>query len=268
MDFIDAILLGLVEGITEFLPISSTGHLILTSYFLKLTDDSTKTFEIVIQLGAILAVVVLYFQRVLDAFRFNSERPFSGRFSLTCLALTTLPAVVLGLLLHDWVKAALFNPLSVSLALGLGGIVMIVLERLRPSESSSVKSLDELTYRHALLIGLAQCIALWPGMSRSGSTIIGGLLCGLDRRVAAEYSFLAAIPVMFLATGYDVAKSLNILSLSDLPTFAIGFVVAFLSALVAVKFFIGQLQRTSLAPYGVYRILVAGALFWVLSSGN
>ena len=266
MDFIDAILLGLIEGVTEFLPISSTGHLILTSHFLGLTGETTKTFEIMIQLGAILAVVVLYRQRVLDVFKQHSDRHFSGRFAFISLALTTLPALVLGFLLHDAIKTHLFNPLTVAIALAAGGIVMLVFERVFPAKEP-VQSLDQLTHKQALLIGISQCFALWPGMSRSGATIIGGLLTGLDRRVAAEYSFLAAIPVMFVVTGYELYKSIttHVLSIQDLPLFTVGFVVAFLSALVAVKFFIHQLQKHSLAPYGVYRIVLALAIFWVLS---
>lgn len=266
MDFIDAIILGLIEGVTEFLPISSTGHLILTSHFLGLTGESTKTFEIVIQLGAIMAVVFLYKQRVLDLFKRQTARPFSGLFALISLALTTAPAMVLGFLFHDFIKSNLFNPLTVALALAVGGIVMLLFERFIPTKEP-VQSLDHLTHKQAFLIGVFQCFALWPGMSRSGATIIGGLLSGLDRRVAAEYSFLAAIPVMFLATGYDLLKSIHSLSIHDAPLFAVGFVIAFLSALVAIKFFIHQLQKHSLAPYGVYRLILAVAIFGLLSQG-
>jgi undecaprenyl-diphosphatase len=261
MQFVDSVILGIVEGVTEFLPISSTGHLIVAGHLLGQTGDVEKTFEIFIQLGAILAVVVLYWERFLLLFRTDQQKPFSGLRGWMLLAITSFPAALLGLLAHDAIKTYLFNPTTVAWALLVGGIAIIVIEQLKLK--TFTESLDELTVKQALMIGLFQCLSLWPGTSRAASTIVGGLFSGLNRKIAAEYSFLAAVPIMCMATLYDLKKSIHLLHASDLPIFALGFVVSFVSAILAIKFFIQLLQKSTLVPFGVYRV-VAGLVFIVL----
>ncbi len=260
-----AAILGIVEGLTEFLPVSSTGHLIVTADLLHFTGEKAKTFEVFIQLGAIFAVVILYWRRFIGlipsgGLRWSAEEGFAGARGLALLALTTFPALVAGLLAHRIIKAYLFGPVTVACALGIGGVGIILAEKFKPQ--ADVVQLDGMSYRNALVIGLFQCIALWPGMSRAASTIVGGLFSGLDRRVATEYSFLAAVPVMVAATAYDLYKGWNFLQLSDFWFFAMGFVVSFVFAAAAVKTFIALVQRWSLLPYAWYRILVAPLIYF------
>lgn len=263
MNAIDAIILGVVEGITEFLPISSTGHMILTSHLLGLKGSVIENFEVFIQLGAILAVVVLYRNRFKDVFHFSQEtKGFSGKNAWMLLLTTLLPILLVGLPFGHWLKAHLFNPMSVIAALGVGGVIILGVEKL-PFKHET-QSLDQLHWKQALRIGLFQCLALWPGVSRSAATIIGGLSSGLDRQTAAEYSFIAAVPLMAIVCTKDLIEILPQLTPNDIQMYALGFVVSFISALVAVKCFVSLLQRFSLAPFGVYRIALAviyGILF-------
>lgn len=264
MDLLHSIILGIVEGITEFLPISSTGHMILTSYLLNINGAVVDAFEVFIQLGAILAVVFLYRHRFACLFDFKSQNGFSGLRGISLLAITSLPILVIGKLLEHSIKTHLFNPVTVSWALAIGGVILILAERFRFKHS--VASIDEIGYKDAFRIGLCQCFALCPGVSRAASTIIGGMANGLNRTTAAEYSFLAAVPIMFIVCLKDLAEIWHQLSPSDITGFAVGFVVAFISALFAVKTFIHLLQRSSLGPFGVYRIIVAIIFFALLSN--
>jgi len=257
-EWLQAILLGLLEGLTEFIPVSSTGHLIVVGHLIEFTGPKAATFEVFIQLGAILAVVVLYKERFFALLDFKKPHGFSGWNGIKLLALTTFPALVIGALAHSYIKTYLFNPFTVALGLGVGGIVIIAAERKLPNKGK--EKIDDLTLRDALLIGLFQCLAMWPGVSRSGATIIGGMLIGVERKTAAEYSFLAAVPVMCAATIYDVYKSRAILNVSDITIFGIGFVVSFISAVFAVKYFIRLLGRCTLKPFGWYRIGLALAI--------
>ena len=261
-----AAILGIVEGATEFLPVSSTGHLIVAGDLLKFTGPKAVTFEIFIQLGAILAVVVLYWRRFVGLIPttpiLKRNEGFQGIRGLVLLALTTLPAAVIGLLTHRYIEEHLFHPITVALALAVGAVAILLAEKFKPAPRATV--LDELGYGTALAIGFFQCLALWPGMSRSASTIIGGMLCGLERKVAVEYSFLAAVPVMVAATSYDLLKSWSLLSASDFWFFAVGFVVSFVVAAVAVKTFILLVQRWSLAPYAWYRLAIAPVIYLVM----
>lgn len=251
-----ALLLGVIEGLTEFLPVSSTGHMILASHGLGWHGPQVETFEIFIQLGAILAVVRLYKQRFYALWPTSQQTTgFAGVRGLWLLGLTTLPALIFGFLVHGYMKTYLFNAYTVALGLGLGGVAILVVERwfIRPQRSG----LDTMLWRDALIIGLFQCLALWPGVSRSAATILGGMLIGIERKTATEYSFLAAVPVMCAAVGYDLLKSLTFLTSQDIPIFALGFVVAFLSAWVAVQGFVRLLNTYTLMPFGWYRIVVA-----------
>lgn len=256
-----ALVLGIVEGLTEFLPISSTGHLILTGDLLGMTGPKVETFEIVIQLGAILAVVVIYKERFLSLVRPQAGYRFAGVRGLWYLFLTCLPASVVGLLAHDAIKEKLFAPVPVAWALGVGALAIFVVEAL--PRKPKAHTLDDMNAKLALGVGLFQCLSLWPGFSRSASTIMGGMLLGAERMLAAEYSFISAVPIMFAATGYDLLKSMDYLSAGDIPFFAVGFVVSFFAAWIAVKGFISLLGRWTLRPFAVYRLILAALVLWV-----
>ena len=252
-EIIIAIFLGFVEGLTEFIPVSSTGHLILAGNLLGLSGEKEATFDIVIQLGAILAVVALYPGRFLGLLK-KGELGFSGWNGIIILAVACLPAFILGALFHSTIKRLLFSPTTVAYALIVGGIAMLFIERIvkKPSE----QTIDAITLRQAAGIGVAQCLALWPGMSRSASTIMGGLIFGLRREIAAEFSFLIAVPVMAAAVGYDLLKSYSLLSTTDVLPFLTGLGVSFIVAMLAIRFFLSLLRRWSLAGFGAYRIVV------------
>ncbi|MBK8163147.1 MAG: undecaprenyl-diphosphate phosphatase [Gammaproteobacteria bacterium] len=256
-----AILLGILEGMTEFLPVSSTGHLIIAGDLLGFTGDSAKTFEIFIQLGSILGVVWLYRHKVTGIAR-TLDQPASQRFVLN-LFIAFLPAAVVGLLFHGAIKHYLFNPVSVAGALIVGGILILLIER--RARSPRIHSVDDIRPLDALKVGLAQCCALYPGVSRSGATIMGGLISGLSRTAATEFSFFLAIPTMFAATLYDLYKSRDLLVADDIPIFAAGFIAAFLTALVVVRLFLAYVARHDFSAFAYYRIgfgLVVLAYFW------
>jgi undecaprenyl-diphosphatase len=259
---VKALVLGIVEGITEFLPISSTGHLIIAGDLLDFNDDKGKVFEIVIQLGAILAVVWEYHAKLLGVARGMFSDVRAQRFIVNLLV-AFLPAALLGLFFHDAIKVYLFNPVSVAIALILGGFVILWVEG-RP-RTARVADIDGITWRDALLIGIAQCVSLIPGTSRAGATIIGGLLTGLSRMAATEFSFFLAIPIMFAATGFDLYKSRDLLHTADLPMFAVGFVMAFVSALIAVKGLLRYIAHHTFNTFAWYRIVFGAivlAYFW------
>lgn len=257
-----AALLGVVEGLTEFLPVSSTGHLIIAGHLLNFTGERAATFEIFIQLGAILSVLWIFRERFLSLLSFNSGPGFSGKKGVGLLLMTTLPALVFGAGLHHTIKEHLFNPISVAIGLVIGSTWILVME-LRP-KAVTKEGLDALTGRDALLIGMFQCLAMWPGMSRAAATILGAMFLGYSRKTATEYSFFAAVPVICAAAILDLVKSLDVLRASDLPVFAAGFVVAMFSAWLAVKFFINYVSKNTLVPFAAYRIALAVAvvLIW------
>ena len=260
-----AILIGLLEGLTEFIPVSSTGHMIIAGHMLHFTGERADAFEIFIQLGAILAVAFLYRERFLGLIpgRAPAGTRFAGGRGLLLLAVTTAPALVVGKLAHHAIKERLFSPLTVAVGLAVGGIGLILIETFKPR--TRVTRLDDIGLREAVWVGLFQCLSLWPGMSRAGSTIIGGMLAGADRKTTAEYSFLAAVPIMIAATGYDLYKSREFLHASDAPLFALGFLVALVSAWFAVRFFIGFLAKHTLKGFGWYRLALAAFTWWYFS---
>ncbi|MDH4027913.1 MAG: undecaprenyl-diphosphate phosphatase [Nitrospirota bacterium] len=247
----EAIILGIVEGITEFLPVSSTGHLILAGDMLGFTGDIAKTFEVFIQLGAILAVVWLYREKVSSSIKgIGSEK--TNRFLLNLL-IAFLPAAFLGFAAHSFIKKHLFNPVTVACALIAGGIAIFVIER--TAKKTVVHDVDDVSYKQALGIGLAQTLALFPGVSRAGATIMGAMCIGLERKAATEFSFFLAIPTMFAATSYDLLKNLHSLSMADLPVFAVGFIVSFFSALIVIKAFLGFVKKHTFDSFAVYRVV-------------
>ncbi len=258
---VTAALLGLVEGVTEFIPVSSTGHLILASQWLGETGETAKTFDIFIQLGAILAIVWLYRARLVHAVAAARRDEPSRRFLLN-LIIAFLPAALVGFLAHDLIKERLFTPLVVALALIAGGLFILLIEWLEPAER--VPEVLEVRPSTALGIGLAQILSLVPGTSRSGATIMGGYALGLSRRAATEFSFCLSIPVMFAATLYDLFESRAALSAADAPVFAVGFVVAFVSALVVVKSFLRYVSHHSFAAFAWYRLALGALLLLIL----
>ncbi len=260
-----AALLGIVEGLTEFLPVSSTGHLIIVGDLISLKGRKVEFFDVFIQLGAILAVVLLYFRRFTGLLKFEKAFHISGlegfagivKFGVACL-----PAFVLGALLHGFIKENLFTTGTVAAALVAGALLMILAEK--RAKAVRVREAGGITVKDAFFIGLAQCLALWPGMSRSACTIAGGLFCGLERKVAAEFSFLVAVPVMFAAVVFDGYKSLPFIEAGDLPFYLTGFAVSFVSAVVAIRVFIAMLGRFTLIPFAWYRIALAALVMWVV----
>jgi undecaprenyl-diphosphatase len=248
---VKAAILGVVEGATEFIPVSSTGHLIVAGDWLGFTGEDAKAFEIFIQLGAILAIVWLYRARLARVVRDAGRDPVAKRL-VTNLLVAFLPAAAVGLLAHKAIKAHLFSPLVVATTLVLGGIAILLIERWR--RVPQVGSVDAVQTRTALGIGLAQALSLIPGTSRSGATIMGGYCLGLTREAATEFSFFLAIPTMVAATGYDLAKSAGALSASDFGIFAVGFIVAFITAVVVVRAFVAYVARSSFAAFAWYRI--------------
>lgn len=259
----DAFLLGLIEGLTEFLPVSSTGHLILLGHWLGHSDEASKTLDIVIQLGAVLAVVVYYRKRLWDLVKGCVRRdPASVQLGMA-VAIAFVPAAMVGLLLHGFIKKHLFGPRPVGLALIVGGIVMLVVEVQRAKQEKPLaEDLGHVTLRKAFAIGVAQCFSLWPGASRSMTTIVGGQMAGLGTATAAEFSFLLAIPTLGAATMYDLWK--NGQALLESPTgpasLGVGILVSFVVALAVIATFLRYLKRFGLTPFGIYRIVLGSVV--------
>lgn len=246
-----AAILGVVEGLTEFLPVSSTGHLIIAGDLLDFNDQRARVFEIAIQLAAILAVVWEYRVKIAEVLLGLPSQPQSRRFALN-VVIAFLPSAVLGLMFAGHIKTYLFNPLTVATAFIVGGLLILWAER--RDHRVKVYSIDDMTWRDALKVGFAQSLALIPGTSRSGATIIGGLFFGLERRVATEFSFFLAIPTMFAATFYDVYKHRAVLSLDDVPLFLVGGVTSFVSAFLAVRGLLRYISRHDFTLFAWYRI--------------
>jgi undecaprenyl-diphosphatase len=251
-----ALLLGVVEGLTEFLPVSSTGHLIIVSHALGVVEEKNKAFTIAIQLGAILAIVWEYRRRFAHVLTGLPRDPLQQRFAIN-IAVAFVPAAVTGLLFHSRIKALLFNPVSVAIALVLGALVIFAVERwYRRQPAPRVGSVDDMTWKDALKVGLAQCVALIPGTSRSGATIMGGMIFGLSRQAATQFSFFLAVPIMIAATSYEMYKSRHLLGADDLAPFATGFVAAFVAALLAVKTLIRYVANHDYRGFAWYRIVL------------
>lgn len=256
--YFSSLILGIVEGATEFLPVSSTGHLIIVGELLKFNQASANVFEIFIQLGAILAIVVEYRKILFKLAGSALHNKASQNFFLR-LFIAFLPAAVLGLLFHKAIKAYLFSPLYVSLALILGGVVMMAIEK-RPLKINT-KATNDMSMMQAFKIGCAQCLSLIPGVSRAAATIMGGMLTGLNRKIATEFSFYLAIPVITAASLFDLLKNFHDLTFQDLPIFAIGFVTAFLSAYTVIKLFIRFVATHTFIAFAWYRVILGVFVF-------
>lgn len=263
--FANACLLGVIEGLTEFLPVSSTGHMLLASHFFGI-DNPGGVFEVVIQLGAILAVVVVYFERLWKAVATLPSRKESRLFAAAVLT-AFLPSAIVGASLHGFIKEVLFaSPSLIAWVLILGGIAILIVERI-PLKERHVDS-EKLPLKTALGIGLCQCAAIIPGVSRSGATIVGAMLLGVSRKAAAEFSFFLSIPTMVGAAAYDLYKNFDLLNTGDLYSIGVGFAVAFVSALIVVRTFIAFISRFGLVPFAWYRIAGGAAVLVALGFGS
>jgi undecaprenyl-diphosphatase len=261
---ITAILLGFLEGLTEFIPVSSTGHLLLAAHFLGF-ESAGKTFEVVIQLGAILALIAVYAGRLWAIFSTAHRDPRAFRF-IVAVALAFLPAVVVGVLAHDVIKTVLFEtPMLIAVMLILGGVVLLWVDRL--AEAPRHEEAMDLPLGVALRIGLFQCLAMIPGVSRSGATIVGGLLQGVSKRAAAEFSFFLSMPTMAGAVAYDLLQNRDVLDFDALSVIAVGFAAAFVSALVVVRWLLGFVSRRGYAVFGWWRIIVGCVALVALLAG-
>lgn len=260
----DAVLLGLLEGLTEFIPVSSTGHLILLSRLLGFQGPPGFVFEVAIQLGAILAVCVLYARRLLGVALGLAGDPKARRFALAVIV-AFLPAAVIGAAAHGFIKSVLFSPYVVAISLILGGIAILVIERILPPVRTT--SVEGMPLSRALGVGFCQCVAMIPGVSRSGATIMGALLLGVDRRTATEFSFFLAIPTMLGATAYDLYKNRAGLTTDGGALIAVGFVVAFLAAMLVVRALVAYVARHGFAVFAYYRIALGAVALAALLAG-
>lgn len=263
-DLVCALILGVVEGLTEFLPISSTGHLILAGDLLGFNDDRAKVFDVVIQTGAMLAIVWEYRARFLNVISHAFSDPAARRFVLN-LAIAFMPAAVLGLGFGKMIKAHLFKPVPVALAFIVGGILILWIERRK--RPVTVESVDDMSWKDALKVGFAQAFALIPGTSRSGATIIGGMLFGLSRRAATEFSFFLAVPTLIAAGGYDLFKNRALFSFDDLGMFAVGGITAFISAFFCVRWLLQYIATHDFTVFAWYRIIFGGAVLLTAYAG-
>ncbi|MES0074825.1 undecaprenyl-diphosphate phosphatase [Mesorhizobium sp. M0058] len=250
---VEALLLGLLEGLTEFIPVSSTGHILLAGHFLGF-HSTGKAFEILIQLGAILAILSVYFRRLWQML-LDLPHDWLTRHFVLGILIAFLPAAIIGALAHDFIKTVLFeSPRLICIMLIIGGVVLLVIDRMKLQPV--YRDVERFPTRLYLQIGLFQCLSLIPGTSRSGSTIVGALLLGVDKRAAAEFSFFLAIPTMVGAFAFDLFKNRNVLSSADLPIIAIGFIAAFLTALIVVRFLLDYVSRNGYSLFGWWRLVV------------
>jgi undecaprenyl-diphosphatase len=249
---VKAAVMGVVEGLTEFLPISSTGHLILAGALLGFDDEKAKVFDIAIQTGAILAVIIVYWQKLRDTVVALPTSRQAQRFTLNVL-IAFIPAVILGLLFGKAIKAHLFTPVVVASTFIIGGFIILWAEK-RPQSAARIQNVDSMTALDALKVGLVQCLAMIPGTSRSGATIIGGMLLGMSRHAATDFSFFLAIPTLVGAGAYSLYKERALLSMADLPLFGVGLLFSFLSAWVCVRWLLRYIATHNFVPFAWYRI--------------
>ena len=268
-ELLKALILGFVEGMTEFAPVSSTGHMIIVDdLWLKTTEflgqGSANTFKIVIQLGSILAVVVVMWKRMLSLIGlYKIEGQEKTRFNLGHVIVGIIPAGVFGVLFEDYIDDNLFGIETVIIGLFIGAFLMIIADKFGPKRPK-ITSLDQISYGKALKIGLVQCLSLWPGFSRSGATISGGVLLGLDHKTAADFTFIMAVPIMAGASGLSLFKNWDQINMDHLGFYAIGFISAFVFALISIKFFLKLISKVKLTPFAIYRIVLAIILMAVV----
>ncbi|MFG6495580.1 undecaprenyl-diphosphate phosphatase [Fictibacillus sp. UD] len=269
-----ALILGMVEGLTEFAPVSSTGHMILVDdMWLKSQDFLGKypanTFKVVIQLGSILAVVVVFRQRFIDMLGFRRNKATNevagGRLKLTQVIVGLLPAGIFGLLFEDYIDEHLFTTNTVLIGLAIGAVLMIFADKFAAKNQNPViDSVDQITYKQAFSIGLIQCLSLWPGFSRSGATISGGVLLGLSHRAAADFTFIMAVPIMAGASGISLLKNLEYFKMDAMPFFVVGFISAFIFAMLSIRFFLNVIEKVKLTPFAIYRLVLVAVILIVI----
>ena len=265
-ELLKALILGFVEGMTEFAPVSSTGHLIIVDdMWLQIENflgaRSKFPFMIIIQLGSILAVVVVFWKRLFSLvglYKIDGAK-MNARFNLAHVIVGMLPAVILGFAFKDYIDEHLFGTETVIYALVAGAILMIAADKLGP-KNPRVKTLDQITYRQAFTVGLVQCLSLWPGFSRSGATISGGVLFGMNHRTAADFTFIMAVPIMMGASLVSILKNWEHLSMDDLSFYIVGFISAFIFALISIRFFLRLISKIKLMPFAIYRLILAAVL--------
>jgi undecaprenyl-diphosphatase len=273
MDFWElfvAFILGLVEGLTEFAPVSSTGHMIIVDDLLLhskelFTEPVANTFKVVIQLGSILAVVIVFKERFMNLLGLNKKESFgdeTGRLSLSKVIVGLIPAGVTGVLFEDYIDEHLFSVETVIIGLVVGAILLIVADRLQP-KNLKTEDVDQITYKQALGVGLFQCLGLWPGFSRSGSTIAGGVLLSMSHRAASDFTFIMAVPIMLGASGISLLKNWEYFTFDALPFFIVGFLSAFVFALIFIKFFLKLINKIKLVPFAIYRIILAALIYFI-----
>lgn len=265
-----AFILGLVEGLTEFAPVSSTGHMIIVDDLLLnskelLTEPVANTFKVVIQLGSILAVVIVFKDRFLDLLGLKkgvSTDRSTGRLSLSKVIVGLIPAGILGVLFEDYIDEHLFSVETVVIGLVIGAVLMIIADRIQPKKLKA-ESVDQITYKQALGVGLFQCLGLWPGFSRSGSTISGGVMLSMSHRAASDFTFIMAVPIMLGASGISLLKNWEYFSFEALPFFIVGFISAFVFSMIFIRFFLKLINQIKLLPFAIYRIVLAALIYFI-----
>ncbi len=269
-ELLKALILGFVEGMTEFAPVSSTGHLIIVDGMWLKTEEflgkySANSFKIFIQLGSILAVVVVFWKRLLSLVGLYKmkDTKSNSQLKLTHVIMGLIPAGVLGILFEDYIDEYLFSVETVLIGLVIGAILMIVADKFGPKKPKT-QTLDQITYKQAFTVGLVQCLSLWPGFSRSGATISGGVLFGMNHRTAADFTFIMAVPIMIGASFISLLKNWNDIEPSHLSFYIVGFVSAFVFAMISIKFFLKLVARVKLTPFAIYRIILAAVLFFII----
>ncbi|WP_059170540.1 undecaprenyl-diphosphate phosphatase [Bacillus sp. FJAT-27445] len=267
-EFFVALILGIVEGLTEFAPVSSTGHMILVDDLLLHSKELfsppvANTFKVVIQLGSILAVVIVFKDRILGLLglaKKTTDKDTGESLSLLKIFVGLLPAGITGLLFEDYIDEHLFSVKTVVVGLVLGAVLMLIADFIRP-KTPKVETVDQVGYKQAFGIGVFQCFGLWPGFSRSGSTIAGGVLLGMSHRAASDFTFIMAVPIMMGASGISLLKNWEYFSLDALPFFIVGFLAAFVVALISIRFFLKLINRIKLVPFAIYRIVIAVVIY-------
>ncbi|WP_349775472.1 undecaprenyl-diphosphate phosphatase [Mesobacillus maritimus] len=269
LDILKAIILGMVEGLTEFAPVSSTGHMIIVDDMWLQSNEflgkyAANTFKVVIQLGSILAVVIIFRKRFVEMLGLDGKKTerTEGRLKLTTVIVGLIPAGVLGVLFEDFIDEHLFSLSTVLIGLVVGAIFMIIADVFR-KKTPSVESVDQISYKQAFTVGLIQCFSLWPGFSRSGATISGGVLLGMSHRAASDFTFIMAVPIMAGASLLSLVKNWQYFSVEALPFFIAGFITAFVFAIVSIRFFLKLINKIKLIPFAIYRIVIAALIFFI-----
>ena len=262
--FFKAMIMGLIEGITEFIPVSSTAHLLIASYLINFNSIKNQLFEIVIQFGAILAITIVYRHKIFDIIKNIRSNSTNQKFLLNII-IAFLPAILFGALFHKFIKLYFFNPLVIGLSMLIGGFIILIVEKFYQKNISQNKEMKEINIKSSLLIGLFQCLAMIPGVSRSGATIIGAMFLGVSRAKATEFSFFLAIPTIFSASIFDLYKNYQDLTLENIELIIFGSVIAFLSSLIVIKWLISFVAKNNFLIFATYRIIIGALILLIIS---